>query len=216
MGKEIIEKFGIEGFYISSLFRIKKTAEDILSQSIELGRSFVVKEYQRKPMSLFLLWKGILYFLIKHTEYRYLIGRASISNDFSNISKNLIVSFFRNNHFDYEIAKYFEPRKQFRFKKIKNIDQKLFLKSEEDIANVDKFILEIENEQGIPILLKKYIKLNAKIIGFNVDPDFNNCLDGLVLLDVYNVPQETLKNLSKEIEDDSILSRFNIEQKNNI
>ncbi len=210
MGKEIIEQFGIEGFYINSLFKIKKTAKSILSQSIELGRSFIVKEYQRKPMSLFLLWKGILYFLLKHEEYRYLIGPASISNDFSKISKNLIVSFFQNNHYDHELAEYFKPRKQFRITRIKNIDQKLFFETEKDIKNVDKFIVEIENAQGIPVLFKKYIKLNAKVVGFNVDPSFNNCLDGLIVLDVFNVPQETLKSLSKEINDTSILKRFKL------
>ncbi len=208
MGSEIIEQFGISGFYISSLFQIKKRAKDILSQSIELGRSFVVKEYQRKPLSLFLLWKGILYFLLKHENYRYLIGPASISNDFSKISKNLIVSYFKNNYYDHDKAKYFKPRKQFKIRKIKNIDQQLFLKSEKDIKKIDKFILEIENEQGIPILFKKYIKLNAKIVGFNVDPSFNNCLDGLILLDIFNVPQDTIKSLSKEINDKSILERF--------
>ncbi len=210
MGKEILEQFGIEGFYINSLFKIKKTGTHLLSQSIELGRSFIIKEYQRKPMSLFLLWKGILYFLLKHEEYRYLIGPASISNDFSKISKNLIVSFFKDNHYDYDTARYFKPRKQFRIKKIKNIDQSLFFGAEKDIKDIDKFVLEIENEQGIPILFKKYIKLNAKVVGFNVDPSFNNCLDGLILLDIFNVPKETLKSLSKEINDDSILKRFQL------
>lgn len=210
LGNEIMEQFGVEGFYINSLFKIKKFAHSILSQSIELGRSFVVKEYQRKPLSLFLLWKGILYYLLKHEEYRYLIGPASISNDFSKFSKNIIVSFFKNNYYNYRIARFFKARKQFRIKKVKKVDQKLFLKSEHNIKNIDKFVSEIENQQGIPVLLKKYIKLNAKLIGFNVDPSFNNCLDGLILLDIYDVPLETLKSLSKEIQDDSILERFNI------
>jgi putative hemolysin len=211
MGREIMEQFGVSGFYISSLFKIRKEAYPILSESLELGRSFIVKEYQRKPLSLFLLWKGILYFLLKHPDYRYLLGPASISNEFSKFSKNLIVSFFKNNYYDYELAEYFQPRKKFKIKKTKNVDQKLFFDIAQDIGKLDKFIFEIENEQGIPILLKKYIKLNAKIIGFNVDPDFNNCLDGLVILDIFDVPYETLKALSKEIQDDSILERFHVE-----
>lgn len=210
MGQEIMQNFGTEGFYINSLFKIKKTARIIMSESIELGRSFIVKEYQRKPMSLFLLWKGILYFLLKNKEYRYLIGPASISNDFSKFSKNIIVKFFKKNYYDYRVANYFKPRKRFVISKIKNIDHKLLLKSKQDITNIDNFIAEIENDQGMPVLLKKYIKLNAKIIGFNVDPKFNNCLDGLILLDIFNVPLEMLKSLSKEIQDNSVLERFNI------
>lgn len=212
MGKEIMEQFGVTGFYINSLFKIGKEAYPILSESLELGRSFIVKEYQRKPLSLFLLWKGILYFLLKHQEYRYLLGPASISNDFSKFSKNLIVSFFMNNYYDEELAEFFKPKKKFKIKRTKNVDQKLFFDIAKDIAKLDKFIFEIESQQGIPVLLKKYIKLNAKIIGFNVDPDFNNCLDGLIILDIFDVPYQTLKALSKEINDDSILERFQVEE----
>ncbi|MFN8257315.1 MAG: lysophospholipid acyltransferase family protein [Bacteroidales bacterium] len=209
MGKEIVEQFGTSGFYISSLFKIKDEALPMLQESLELGRSFIVKEYQRKPLSLFLLWKGILYFLLKHNEYRYLVGPASISNEFSKFSKNLIVSFLKKYYFDPSKAQYFKPRKKFKIKKTKHVDQKLFLDIEQDIAKLDKFIFEIESDYGIPVLLKKYIKLNAKIIGFNVDPDFNNCLDGLVVVDIFDIPYETLKTLSKEINDESILDRFN-------
>jgi len=208
MGKEIIEQFGPSGFYINSLFKISEAAYPILNESLELGRSFIVKDYQRKPLSLFLLWKGILYFLLKNPDYRYLIGPASISNEFSKFSKNLIVSFFKKNYYDYELAKYFKPRKDFKIKKTKNVDQRLFFDIAQDIGKLDKFIFEIESEYGIPVLLKKYIKLNAKIVGFNVDPDFNNCLDGLVILDIFDVPYETLKALSKEIQDETILVRF--------
>jgi hypothetical protein len=61
---------------------------------------------------------------------------------------------------------------------------------------------------GLPVLLKKYIKLNAKIIGFNVDPKFNNCLDGLIVLDLCDIPPNTIETLSKESNDGSILQQF--------
>ena len=93
-GDEIVNQFSVNGFYFSSLFKIKKGLIPVLRQSLEMGRSFIVKEYQRKPMSLFLLWKGILYFLLKNPQYRYMIGPVSISQDFSELTKNLIVNFF--------------------------------------------------------------------------------------------------------------------------
>jgi putative hemolysin len=61
-GKNILEQYGKRGFYLQSLFRISDEFKPVLMESLELGRSFVIKEYQRKPMPLFLLWKGILYF----------------------------------------------------------------------------------------------------------------------------------------------------------
>jgi len=85
------------------------------------------------------------------------------------------------------------------------------LKHSNDINRLDKFIADIEEQDyRMPVLLKKYIKLNGKIIGFNVDPMFNNCLDGLLILDIFQVPIETITSLSKEINDKTILERFNL------
>jgi putative hemolysin len=112
-GREIISQYGAKGFYISSLFRIRKAFEPVLAESLELGRSFIVQEYQKKAMPLFLLWKGLLTVLLQNTEYRYLIGPVSISNEFSEFSKSLIVEFVRNNFFDRDMARYIRPRKKF-------------------------------------------------------------------------------------------------------
>ena len=96
-GQEILDRYGIGGFYIHTLFKIDESFSPYLGQSIELGRSFIVKEYQRKPMPLFLLWKGILYFILKHPEYRYLIGPVSISDKLSMFTKGIIIQFMRDN-----------------------------------------------------------------------------------------------------------------------
>ena len=60
----------------------------------------------------------------------------------------------------------------------------------------------------MPVLLKKYLEINGKIIGFNIDPKFNNCLDGLMIVDLYNIPPDFIKGLSREMNDVSILERF--------
>ncbi len=208
-GKNIIEQYGKKGFYISTLFRIKKVLKPMLSQSLELGRSFITKKYQKKPAPLFLLWKGILYFLLKNPEYRYLIGPVSISNDYSNVSKALIIDFIKKHYFNKEVAKYIKPRKKFKVK-YKKADYRLLLDSTKGkIGELDQIIEEIEpNSSKIPVLLKKYLKLNAQILGFNVDTKFNNSLDGLIFLDLMNIPENMIKSLSKEFNDDTILNKF--------
>ncbi|MFH2143857.1 MAG: GNAT family N-acyltransferase [Bacteroidota bacterium] len=209
-GKEIFTKFGINGFYTQSLFRIKKGFYPVLKESIELGRSFIVVEYQRQILPLFLLWKGILYFLLKNPEYRYLFGPVSISNRFSKLSKGLIINFIKNNYYDHNMARHINPRKGFHAEIDSDIDTEIFLeKSSNDLNQFDKIIEDIESTNfKMPVLLKKYIKLNAKLIGFNIDPKFNNALDGLIILDLFNVPASTIESLSKEINDKSILERF--------
>ncbi|MGQ7869499.1 GNAT family N-acyltransferase [Sunxiuqinia sp. sy24] len=207
-GADILHKFGVRGFYIQSLFKLKDTFEPVLGESLELGRSFVVKEYQRQTLPLFLLWKGILYFLLKNPEYRYLLGPVSISANYSKSSKELIIKFIMSHHFDWQNARFVAPRKAFKFKS-QDADMNVIMENMDDINKLDRFIGDVDLQNpGLPVLLKKYVRLNAKIIGFNVDPKFNNCLDGLILLDVYDVPKNTIESLSKETNDGSILNRF--------
>lgn len=208
-GADILHQYGVRGFYIQSLFRIKDDMQDMLRQTMELGRSFVVKEYQRKPMPLFLLWKGILYFTLKNPEYRYLMGPVSVSDDYSTSSKEMIIKFIMTHHFDWKLAKSITPRNSYKFKTEDQNLSVIMQTMDNDINSLDKLIGDVdESNSGLPVLLKKYIKLNAKIIGFNVDPKFNNCLDGLIVLDLCDVPPNTIESLSKEANDGTILQQF--------
>jgi putative hemolysin len=207
-GKEILRRYGVKGFYLHSLFRMNRRFIPTLRQSLELGRSFIVESYQRKPMPLFLLWKGILYFILKHSEYRYLIGPVSISNNFSQFSRGLIMQYIREHNFDMKLARYIRPRTRYNVPGF-NVDEEIILESADDLNKFDRFIKEVEpNEYTMPILLKRYLKLNGKIIGFNLDPKFNDALDGLIVIDLFDIPMDTIASLSKEINDDSILERF--------
>lgn len=200
-GAEILEKFGKRGFYTSTLFKLKKGLLPILGQSLELGRSFILKEYQQKRLPLFLLWKGILFSLVNNPQYRYLFGPVSISNDYQQFSKDLIISFVMKYYYDGEMAAFVQPKHPYRFKEGKVDREALVDATESDLKKLDKVISDIEPQSWtIPVLLKKYLLQNAKIIGFNRDPKFNNALDGLIVLDLHNVPPETIANLRKEFE----------------
>ncbi|MBC8315130.1 MAG: lysophospholipid acyltransferase family protein [Bacteroidetes bacterium] len=208
-GKAILKNIGIGGFYISTLFQIDPDFSTVLAVSIELGRSFIVQEYQKKTMSLFMLWKGILYLLIKNPEYRYLIGPVSMSNEFLDVSKALAVEFLRAHYYNSEFAEYIHPNKPFTIQIPRKINKELYLKYVgKDLNRLDRFINSIDPLYKTPVLFKKYLSVNAEIIGFNIDPQFNNCLDALTILDLYEVPYDMIENLSKEINDHSILDRF--------
>jgi len=205
-GDNIIKVYGNKGFYINSLFRLKKSFTPFLSRSIELGRSFITTEYQKKAIPLFLLWKGIMVFMLQHPEYQYLIGPVSITNDFSKFSKTLIVEFVKKYFFDMELSGFITPRKQFVVKNDRVINRKVFIDtSESDINKIEKIIMDIQPGYRLPVLLKKYLEINGRIIGFNIDPDFNYCLDGLLILDINNVPQDFIKGLSKELKDPAMI-----------
>jgi putative hemolysin len=196
MGDYIIEHYGVKGFYTRSLFKMDKQLLPIFRQSAELGRSYIPREYQQKRLPLFLLWRGILAFLMRNQQCRYLFGPVSISNKYSNISKNLIIEFIKKNHFDESIAQFVKPRKKFKAE-IKNLDIDILVESAaDDIKLIDKYIQDFDPEMnGVPILLKKYLNQNAKIVGFNIDPKFSDALDGLMFLDLKEVPLDTLDGL---------------------
>ncbi len=199
-GAQIMARYGARGFYTSSLFKMNKKMNGMLGQSLELGRSFIIQEYQRHRLSLFLLWKGILYYLISNSQFRYIIGPVSISNSYQEVSKELIIEFIARHHFDNELAKLVQPRNAFK-PRVKNVDtDALILSSQADMKKMDKIISDIEPSSfTMPVLLKKYLQQNAKIIAFNCDPKFNNALDGLMYLDLQNLPADTVETLQREM-----------------
>ncbi|WP_183564021.1 lysophospholipid acyltransferase family protein [Mucilaginibacter sp. SP1R1] len=199
LGDEIFYSVGKKGFYITELFKLKTQFMPVLRKSLELGRSWIRKEYQTKPLPLFLLWKGILKFLIDNPRYRYLIGPVSISNSFSKFSKSLIVDYINRNHFDHELAQYVKPRKKFKVD-FSKIDTDLLMAGEDSFKGLDNLISEVETRNmKVPVLLRQYIALNAKIISFNIDPKFADCLDGFLVLDLEKVPQDILEKLGKNL-----------------
>lgn len=208
-GDEILNMYGIRGFYISTLFKLSPSFEKYLDQSLELGRSFIVEEYQKKPLSLLLLWKGIITILMLNSHYRYLIGPVSMSSQFSQFSKSLVVEFFRLNYSDARLRRLIKPRNRFVIKrKDMKLVKALMESSDNDILKIEKVINTIDSGTKIPVLYKKYIDLNARMLGFNIDPDFNNCLDTLMLLDVANIPAEFIQTLLKDKPDKSMLKVF--------
>ncbi len=201
LGSEIYPKYGMDGFYLNDLFRFEPELHDMMSKSIEMGRAFIIKEYQQKPMPLFLLWKGIIHTTLRHPEHKFLLGGVSISNQFSDFSKSLMIEFMKSNYYDPYIAQYIHPKKAFKVK-LKDADKDfIFNETEADLNKFDKIIDELEpGSLRLPVLIKKYIKQNARVVAFNVDPLFNNAIDGLMYIRVEDIPESTMKPVMEEFQ----------------
>ena len=201
LGSQIFAKYGINGFYLQNLFRFEPELYDMMSQSIEMGRAFVIKDYQQKPMPLFLLWKGIVHTTLRYPEHKFLIGGVSISNQFSDFSKSLMIEFMKSNYYDPYIAQYIHPKKEYKVK-LKDADKDfIFNETEADLVKFDKIIDELEpGSLRLPVLIKKYIKQNAKVVAFNVDPLFNNAIDGLMYIKISDIPESTMKPVMEEFQ----------------
>lgn len=203
LGKDIYKKHGINGFYIQTLFRVEPELYPMMEKTIEMGRAFIVKEYQQKPMPLFLLWKGIVHVTLRYPEHKYLMGGVSISNQFSEFSKSLMIEFMKSHYYDPYVAQYIYPKKEFKVK-LKDADKDfVFDATEADMQKFDKLIDELEpGELRIPVLIKKYVKQNARLVAFNVDPKFNNAIDGLMYIKVADIPESTVKPVMEEFQEE--------------
>ncbi|MGB1073248.1 MAG: lysophospholipid acyltransferase family protein [Flavobacteriales bacterium] len=198
-GWVIMERYGARGFYTHSLFRMRTGFSPVLEASVELGRSFIVPEYQRQRMPLFLLWKGILSVLIQSPQARYILGPVTISSDYKLVSRSLIMEFVRRHYWDAHWGQFIRPRKRFAFEEKRMDTDALLEAAGGDVKRLDRILADIEPSEAVmPVLLKKYLHQNARILGFNRDPKFNNALDGLMLLDVQDLPAQTVENLQRE------------------
>jgi putative hemolysin len=201
LGSEIFPKYGINGFYLHELFRFEPELFDMMAKSIEMGRAFITRDYQQKPMPLFLLWKGIVHTTLRYPEHRFLIGGVSISDQFSDFSKSLMIEFMKSHYYDPYVAQYVWPKKEYKVK-LKDADKDfVFEEAEADLNKFDKIIDEIEpGSLRLPVLIKKYIKQNARVVAFNVDPLFNNSVDGLMYIRIADLPESTVKPVMEEFQ----------------
>lgn len=201
MGGLIFPEHGIDGFYLQDLFRFEPELYGMMEQSIEMGRAYIVAEYQQKPMPLFLLWKGIVHTTLRFPQHKYLIGGVSISNQFSSFSKSLMIEFMKSHYWDPYVAQYIRPKKEFKVK-LKDADKEfVFDETEADLNKFDRLIEEVEpGSLRLPVLIKKYIKQNAKVVAFNVDPLFNNSVDGLMYIKIADLPEDTVRPVMEEFQ----------------
>ena len=129
------------------------------------------------------------------------MGGVSISNQFSNFSKSLMIEFMKSHYYDPFVAQYVSPKKEYKVT-LKDADKDfVFDKTKADLKKFDKVIDEIEpGNLRLPVLLKKYIKQNAHLVGFNVDPKFNNAVDGLLYIRIADLPESTVKPVMEEFQ----------------
>lgn len=179
---------GVEGLYTRTLFRYDARLIARISPALELGRSFVRPEYQRNYNALLLLWKGIGQFVAGHPRYRMFFGPVSISTRYSDTSHQLLMAFLNQNHLDRSLAELVEainPKAPPSTRPVQAIPR--------SIDEVNRLMMKAERDgKGVPVLLRQYLKLNAKLIGFNVDPNFGEALDALMMVDLTTVDRSIL------------------------
>ena len=191
--EEIIGQKGKPGMYAASEFSLKRGFYSSLGKSIEVGRSFITEEYQRRFSLLGLIWKAIGEFMNRHPDHFVLYGPVSISADYTNLSRNLLVRFLRTNRWSAEIARRTKAKNPFKLKQLSPALANWVKQEGRTLDDISAVISGVEPDgKGVPILVKHYLKLRGSFVGFAVDPDFSNALDGLIVVDIRNMEDRQL------------------------
>lgn len=201
LGADILREKGIHGFYADTLFRYSDKFAPVLEKCVELGRSFVCVSHQKDTLALMLLLKGLFYTLMKYPEYKYLIGPVSISSWYPMLYRSVMIHYLKQFHRNPAYDDMTNPKTPFvpDFGRV-DPDALLFGKTA-NLEMFDRYLLRMSGGQyRLPPLLKKYIKMGSKIIDYNVDPDFNYCVDGLIMLALEDIPTDDLDSLSREFD----------------
>jgi putative hemolysin len=167
--------------YTATLFKYGQAFLDKMGPALELGRSFVRTEYQRSFAPLLALWKGIGAYLARHPRYRVLFGPVSISNQYQAVSRELMVTFLERHASLRDWMGLISNRNPLRRRRaLPELPAVGF-----DVEDLSAVVADLEpSRTGIPVLLRQYLKLGGKLLGFNVDPEFSDALDGLILVDL--------------------------------
>lgn len=196
---EILPRYGVRGLYTHSLFKYGSELLDRLHPALELGRSFVRPEYQRDFAPLLALWRGIAEFVARHPHYRVLFGPVSISNDYLQSSRLLLVEFLQRHCWDAELARLIKPRTPVSRRHPLASLSRDFAQLP-DLETLSGLLSQLEpDRKGVPVLLRQYLKLGGKLLGFNVDTQFGHAIDGLIMVDLPRTDAKTLQRyMSKE------------------
>ncbi|WP_147820218.1 lysophospholipid acyltransferase family protein [Salidesulfovibrio onnuriiensis] len=192
MADRVIARYGVRGLYCASLFDFEPGVIENVQPALEMGRSFITEKYQRSYQPLLLLWKGIAAFVTRNPRYATLFGCVSVSGDYSHLSHELIVNFLERHSSLETMAGQVRPKLPPKIKSLRKLDLRVPEAAFSDPDDIATLVGDVEKGKSIPVLLKQYLKLGGKILGFNVDPDFGNCMDGLILVDLRNTDPKIL------------------------
>lgn len=197
---EILPKFGKDGLYTSTLFGFKDELLRELDPALEMGRSFVREEYQRNHSPLMLLWRGIGLIAVRDPRYKTLFGPVSISSEYNSTSKRLMVEFLRRNCELSELVDKIKPRTPPRLAPLPDWSADATGLALRSIADVEELIAQSETDtKSMPVLLRQYLRLNARVLAFNVDGDFGDVLDALMVIDLTRTsPAILVRYMGKE------------------
>lgn len=190
---EIVKARGVTGIYNSEFFTLGNEFINFVKNGLEMGRAFITAPYQKHPASLDTLWMGIGAFVVRHPQYRYLYGTVSVSSEYTGRSRALIYEYLKCHCLDTELAKHVKAKTPPQNMDLLSEDARLLPKGLADLRLLSSLVSDLEPDgRSIPVLLRQYLRLNGRMVSFNVDSEFGDTFDCLVIVDLHEAPDRLI------------------------
>jgi putative hemolysin len=148
----------------------------------------VSPDYQKSFATLLLLWKAIAEYVVRNPRYHLLFGPVSVSADYRPHSHALLIDFLKRHGYDPALAQFVRARRPFR-----RTHSLAVLGG--DLARLSSLeeLSRLVEGKGVPVLLRQYLKLGARMVGFNVDRSFGDVVDAMIVVDLLRTEPRTLQ-----------------------
>ncbi|TQV72734.1 lysophospholipid acyltransferase family protein [Exilibacterium tricleocarpae] len=208
---EIVRERGLSALYSRSLYHFDQRYLKSLGNTLEMGRSFVAPDYQRHPRALDLLWRGIGAYLAQHPQYHTLFGCVSISQEHSKLARAFLSeSMMHSFRVEQEHLAAIRPVKPLKVRG--KVWTREVLASLSSLVVINKLIGRWNAGKTIPVLLRHYLALNGRFVCFSVNAQFNNSLDGLILVDLRKTPHKYLQRYLGKAGTQQFLKRWGLDE----
>lgn len=189
---DLIQKTqGKDGLYLSQMFNFKSQFLNQTGPALEMGRSFLMPQYQKSRLGLFMLWRAIGEFVVRFPQYSTLYGTVSLSKLYDKRSVKLIEELAitktdavsPHNLFDYKLSP--EVTRHIR---------QYPIEPDNAVERLDTWLSFIEpDKKKLPVLLRQYASLGAKFHCLGVDKNFADTPGLLLSVDLTKSPEKRQK-----------------------
>lgn len=188
----LIEQSGLDGLYLSRMFDFGPEFVNRRGPSLEMGRSFLIPQFQGSFQGLLLLWRGICAFIKQFPQYRTLYGTVSISKLYDPRSVKLIEEILikqgNGKHVKPATGFGFDLHPEFAaFAKHQSLHTSLATNLSALLATIE------EDSKDVPVLAKQYLKMGAQYHALGIDTNFNDTPGLLLSVHMPSAPAKQLK-----------------------
>ena len=177
----------------SSIFDLTPDFENLLPNSMELGRAAILPEYQKSYSPLMLLWRAILEVPRKNKQIKYLFGPVTMGQNFNPVSRELLRRFVMRNWRDEKMSGFITPKRALNLEIPREVKINQLEQGCGDYSKLGNIVSGFEGgHRSLPVLFRHYAQVGCKYIDFGEWKELDGATTGITILDLDNISRSLI------------------------